>query len=75
MLAVPLLFYLEGEADLPPVAELEKLGAEIKRDEQGEVLVVDLSNTQVSDAGRWYRLEVRIENVQGDSESSWQPPP
>jgi len=33
------------------------------------------ADTLRGDAGGWYRLEVRIENVQGDSESSWQPPP
>ena len=33
------------------VAELEKLGAKIERNEQGEVTAVSLRNTQVTDTG------------------------
>ena len=32
------------------VAELEKLGAKIERNEQGEVIAVSLRNTQITDA-------------------------
>lgn len=34
-----------------PVAALEKLGAKIKRNEQGEVYAVDLADTRITDAG------------------------
>ena len=39
--------------DEPPahVAALEKLGAKIKRNEQGEVYAVDLADTRITDAG------------------------
>jgi len=40
-----------GEADAPPVTALEKLRAKIKRNEQGEIVEVYLSNTQVTDVG------------------------
>jgi hypothetical protein len=33
------------------VAELEKLGAKIERNEQSEVIAVSLRNTQITDAG------------------------
>ena len=38
-------------ADADPVATLENLGVEIKRNEQGEVIEVDLTNTEITDAG------------------------
>ena len=41
---------VEGRASLDPVAALEKLEARIERNERGEVIGVDLSGTQVSDA-------------------------
>ena len=40
---------LQSEAD--PIAGLEKLGATIGRNEQGEVISVDLDGVEVTDAG------------------------
>ena len=38
-------------ADAAPVAALEKIGAKIKRDEQGEVVEVELNFNDITDAG------------------------
>ena len=49
----------DDEGNIDPVAALEKLRAKITRNEQGEVVNVNLSGTQITDAGLVHLKEMR----------------